>query len=1022
MRTRLPDLVKGLLATVALCALLAGIPAALITAVGGPLPTALPSIDTVLAAVRYGQVADATLVKLLAVIVWVAWLQLTVSVLVEAAALVRGRPARRLPGTGAMQLAAARLVSSALLIVSALGPRPALASVTSASASTWSPAVSAMADGQLVSDPLGSPLVLNPDQERLATADEAAPAVPLYEVQRGDTLWDLAERTLGDGYRWTEIRDLNVGRPQPDGETLTPASELIRRGWRLALPGNPGTRVTVEPGDSLSAIAERVYGDPQAYPTLFDANRGRLQPDGTTLTDPDLLRPGWRLDVPDLSPVPSLPGGPPSGPGHTSPRMPWTPAAPADPVVPSVPEPTSFPSIPSAEIPEGAEPELLPDEQSSSPAQVLAPTPAEPTTTPTTPAAIEPIERRGGPDDDVGAPLSPSQVASITALAAASLVWSLKRLRGHQLRRRRPGRDLPAPTPQLAEVDRQLRAAAADAPLEWVDATLRLLTVRLADAAAPSLLCVRAGALGVEVLLAQPTPSPESFTTGDDGYTWLVDPQLTLAEVQEAGEEAAPIVPALVSLGDTPEGPLLVNLEYLPVLGVEGPEAQVQAFLSGVAVELTTAPWATSVTVHTVVNPEDPLARLPGIETAPDLDELSQWLPKLALANRAATGTSENPLAARLVPDAEEWPPTVVVVRDPAAHTPQQLTELQQAARLAGGGIVLVGAGGLDGTTWRLLLDDDGSATLDPLGLRIAAVAGLDDVAAAAELLNLAVAEDIARPTPLHPKQGAFDADDGPDHEAPPPPNQMPIEICVLGTVTAAGWEAGAARPKSLELLAYLAVQDRPVTTQRLRSAVWPDGIKDSSFKSSVSRTRAMLGVDAAGAFHLPQARDGRYRLGPAVGCDWTRFQVLIEQARFGDAPLAMARLRAALALVSGPPFDGAASGAYQWAYSDQIVSAIEVAVVDAACRLAEFALDTNDIDLALWSVQQGHLVTPGHEGLYRARMRAHAHLGDLDAVHQTFREAQRAARTIDPLDEVQPETQQLHQELNHRPPAARGA
>jgi len=65
---------------------------------------------------------------------------------------------------------------------------------------------------------------------------------------------------------------------------------------------------TVQPGDSLSLIASHFYGDLQAYPRLFRANRGRPQADGGRLTDPWLLRPGWRLLIPLPSPVVTLAG------------------------------------------------------------------------------------------------------------------------------------------------------------------------------------------------------------------------------------------------------------------------------------------------------------------------------------------------------------------------------------------------------------------------------------------------------------------------------------------------------------------------------------------------------------------------------------------------------------------------------------------------------------------------------------------------------------------------------------------
>jgi nucleoid-associated protein YgaU len=50
---------------------------------------------------------------------------------------------------------------------------------------------------------------------------------------------------------------------------------------------------TVNPGDSLGAIAVKFYGDLVYYPRIFDANR-------QILSSPDMLKPGQRLVIPDL--------------------------------------------------------------------------------------------------------------------------------------------------------------------------------------------------------------------------------------------------------------------------------------------------------------------------------------------------------------------------------------------------------------------------------------------------------------------------------------------------------------------------------------------------------------------------------------------------------------------------------------------------------------------------------------------------------------------------------------------------
>ncbi|MDQ7015585.1 MAG: LysM peptidoglycan-binding domain-containing protein [Gammaproteobacteria bacterium] len=49
--------------------------------------------------------------------------------------------------------------------------------------------------------------------------------------------------------------------------------------------------ITVKPGESLSGIAARLYGDAQAYQRLFDANRD-------IISDPNKIQPGQKLRLP----------------------------------------------------------------------------------------------------------------------------------------------------------------------------------------------------------------------------------------------------------------------------------------------------------------------------------------------------------------------------------------------------------------------------------------------------------------------------------------------------------------------------------------------------------------------------------------------------------------------------------------------------------------------------------------------------------------------------------------------------
>lgn len=47
----------------------------------------------------------------------------------------------------------------------------------------------------------------------------------------------------------------------------------------------------VKPGDSLSRIAKREYGDANAWKAIFEANKDQIK-------DPNLIHPGQKLRIP----------------------------------------------------------------------------------------------------------------------------------------------------------------------------------------------------------------------------------------------------------------------------------------------------------------------------------------------------------------------------------------------------------------------------------------------------------------------------------------------------------------------------------------------------------------------------------------------------------------------------------------------------------------------------------------------------------------------------------------------------
>ena len=120
-----------------------------------------------------------------------------------------------------------------------------------------------------------------------------------YVVQKGDSLWKIADTKLANPYAWVEVAKLN-NFSSPDlievGQKISlPAktevvSELPKTGRDLIEAGSSHRGVE---GDSLSKIALQAYGDMFAWVKIFQANRDKLQ-------DPNLLEIGMELSVPQL--------------------------------------------------------------------------------------------------------------------------------------------------------------------------------------------------------------------------------------------------------------------------------------------------------------------------------------------------------------------------------------------------------------------------------------------------------------------------------------------------------------------------------------------------------------------------------------------------------------------------------------------------------------------------------------------------------------------------------------------------
>ncbi len=153
-----------------------------------------------------------------------------------------------------------------------------------------------------------------------------------YKVQKGDTLWSIAERKYESGYNYTDIvvanklkneNDIEIGQslmlPDVKAKTKTtgnvtptqvvtkPTATVTPQPTKVQPTQQPkvtmkvevkkapitinGTSYTVVKGDSLWNIAVRAYGDGYKWTQIWNANKKMI-------SNPDLIYSGSKLTLP----------------------------------------------------------------------------------------------------------------------------------------------------------------------------------------------------------------------------------------------------------------------------------------------------------------------------------------------------------------------------------------------------------------------------------------------------------------------------------------------------------------------------------------------------------------------------------------------------------------------------------------------------------------------------------------------------------------------------------------------------
>lgn len=966
MRRRSRQIIHGLGCLILLLAIALAPPVLLIGLVGWPLPTTVPSLEVMDSAIRSG-IADATIVKGLACLAWLAWAQVMLAVLIDIASVARGGLTPQVPVLPGIQVATGRLVAGATMLLSLLAPGPRVAGAMPVARP---PAIEMVLPSAAA--PVARSVLAEPAPHATLQAEDKT-----WVVQRHDSYWSIAERTLGDGLRWREIRDANVGRQMPDGQTVTAQSDTIAAGWTLLLPADatveaapapadpptanvaPDGLVVAQPGDSLWLIAEdRVGADLNRLAT--DAETSGYWTDlvgaNQQLDDPDFLRVGEPVHLPASAPVASAADEPP--PIATPPAVPET-VPPAPPVAADVPvdqQPTSVTTEP-APADSASEGEEQTHQGAGAPTR-----------------------------SDDGGVLDEAAIVGLLGITGAGIAVGAARAvrRRRRTRHHRPDRPATRAPAETRQAHRIVLAAASDDGVTVDRLRLELDALAIAVAAGGQTCRPRVVQLAsdhIDVVLDRTSvPAPPGWRAEASGTAWVKD---ELEPSIEGGPECF-ATPLLVAIGSPDDnGQLHLDLEAEGLVTLLGDEEAIDGLVRSWVTELATTTLAENIRIHVIgdVIADDLMLhdRVQHFDSwdgvMPDLRARGHQAADLLAANQWPTT-----FAARGAGSDHDALAPLVVVGTP----PDDLAGLRvlHDSGLGAVAVVLVGAVDVAGTEVRC---EEGSVSLPAIGLVCAAqtlsseaaaalaalVSNDEDLSSEAEQLSLLESEPPGPPARSLRKVGPYE---DPDHD---------VLVRLLGNISVIGGN----RPlpgKHAAVVAYIALHGK-ATPGALIDAVW-SGVNNPNRRKRLANIISEC-RSALGAQHLPQAADGIYRAGPGLVTDTELFNRRVAYAATQAPSEAAVTLQGALDLVEDVVFtyQRADHQSFSWIDLDGLQEIWGQKVANVADALIGLHLEAGDTSAAIAVATSTLAVLPGDANLTEQLMRAHHAAGDRLAVQRTY-------------------------------------
>ena len=472
---------------------------------------------------------------------------------------------------------------------------------------------------------------------------------------------------------------------------------------------------TIQTGDTLWGVAEKKLGDGSRWSELAEGLKNRPQADGTTMSDPNLIYVGWTVELPGDQTASSGQRTAPTDQATDQPDVASeAPASESAPATEQAPASEQAPATPPASVPG----EVVPQserEQSPAPDQEASPVPgAAFAVAPDQPASDRAEAETAQPEQ-----VEWSTLGGIGAFAAAGLLGVLGARRAMQRRRRRPGQQVPMPEAEHAQIEAQLKVVAEAEQADELDVVQRWLArwAQQSGTTLPELFLVRVSAQEIALYLMGPAQLPAPFVAAaEDGTVWTL--QSGAIEL-DADLPSAPW-PGLVTVGqDDTDAQVLLDLERLGTLGIEGDPQLAPQVLDAMAVELATAAWSENVQV-TLVGVAPGLASVVGgdrVRQIDDLDHLIRLLQGKAEDTRAALTEqgAANLDEAKSMSAEGDWAPEIVLLGlHPDQDQARQINEL--AAAIPHLGIAAVTTSNPLDAQWVLTLEDERNADLQPTG------------------------------------------------------------------------------------------------------------------------------------------------------------------------------------------------------------------------------------------------------------------------------------------------------------------